>query len=837
MSSALDLKAPLSGAALPLTQVPDPVFAGLMMGDGLAIRPTSGVLLAPCDGIVTQIARTQHALTLTADNGAQILMHIGIDTVSLKGKGFVAKVREGERVHCGMPLIEADFSVIEGQVPSLDTMLVIANSDDYAIGFKAQGDLEAGVTRFLAVVPRAQFVDATPAASGGPSGESSREALVGHGDGLHARPAALIQHAAKPFSAQVHIEFNGQQANARSVVALMGLGVGHEDRVRVIARGEDAEQALAAVIEALQMHSASAGAEVAAIAPPVASVAAGKMGGVCAAPGCAIGQVVQLSASEPAVDELAEDAGREYDALAKALAAVRHGLADDMHAALKRGDKQMVSIIDAHLALLDDPELIGAAERAIGRGKSAGFAFREAARAQRQILAATGNALLAERASDLKDIERQVLLAITGEEAPLPELYANSILVADDLTPSELNRLPAGSLAGVVLARGGATSHVAILVRARGIPALVAAGSPVLALAPGKQVLLDASNGWLDPAPDDAELEQVRTKIQARDGMLAGMRAQAGQPAVTQDGITIEVVANIANEHDAREAVRHGADGVGLLRSEFLFIDRTAAPSRAEQQTAYQAVLDALEGRTAIMRTLDVGGDKEVPYLTLPAEENPALGLRGVRSGFACPDMLDDQLAALLAVRPAGSLRILLPMVADVSDLLRVKRRVEALAAEAGLTELPQVGVMIEVPSAALLADQLACHADFLSIGTNDLTQYTLAMDRCHPQLAARLDPLHPALLRLIGLAAEGAARHGRWIGVCGAMASDLDAVPVLLGLGITELSVSPGLIPELKARVRALDVNQCRTAVQSLLPLTSAEEVRARVREIWPQA
>jgi phosphocarrier protein FPr/phosphocarrier protein len=176
-------------------------------------------------------------------------------------------------------------------------------------------------------------------------------------------------------------------------------------------------------------------------------------------------------------------------------------------------------------------------------------------------------------------------------------------------------------------------------------------------------------------------------------------------------------------------------------------------------------------------------------------------------------------------------------MVADVSDLLRVKRRVEALAAEAGLTELPQVGVMIEVPSAALLADQLACHADFLSIGTNDLTQYTLAMDRCHPQLAARLDPLHPALLRLIGLAAEGAARHGRWIGVCGAMASDLDAVPVLLGLGITELSVSPGLIPELKARVRALDVNQCRTAVQSLLPLTSAEEVRARVREIWPQA
>jgi len=213
------------------------------------------------------------------------------------------------------------------------------------------------------------------------------------------------------------------------------------------------------------------------------------------------------------------------------------------------------------------------------------------------------------------------------------------------------------------------------------------------------------------------------------------------------------------------------------------------------------------------------------------------LGLRGIRSGFAYPALLDDQLAALLAVRPLGALRILLPMVADVSELLRVKQRLRQLADAAQLPQVPQLGVMIEIPSAALLADQLASHADFLSIGTNDLTQYTLAMDRCNPELASALDPLHPALLRLMALCVEGASRHRRWVGVCGAMASDLEAVPVLLGLGITELSVSPGLIPEIKARVRMLDLAHTRRETQPLLALTSAREVRARAREIWPQA
>ncbi|WP_059284680.1 putative PEP-binding protein [Aquitalea magnusonii] len=260
-------------------------------------------------------------------------------------------------------------------------------------------------------------------------------------------------------------------------------------------------------------------------------------------------------------------------------------------------------------------------------------------------------------------------------------------------------------------------------------------------------------------------------------------------------------------------------------------------PDAAEQQQAYQAVLDAMPERPVIIRTLDVGGDKELPYLQLPAEENPALGLRGIRSGFADPALLDLQLNALLSVQPLSRLRILLPMISEVDELLRVRQRLELLAGQLGLSERPQLGVMIEVPAAALLADQLARHADFLSIGTNDLTQYTLAMDRCNATLASRMDALHPALLRLIAMTVAGARQHGKWVGVCGALASDPVAVPVLVGLGVSELSVSPGLVPEIKSRIRGLDYAECQREASAMQRLTAASEVRQRAQHCWPAA
>lgn len=827
MSATVTLHAPLAGVALPLSAVPDPVFAGGLMGQGLAIEPLSSTLLAPCDGEISQVSTTGHAVTVRAANGAEILMHIGIDTVKLGGHGFATRVQKGDRVQRGQPLVDIDIDSVARRAPSLITVVVVTNSDDMALSLDASGLVEAGAPGFLTVT--AQGAISRPGAVHGT--ELSVTATVAHEGGLHARPCALLQSVARRYQSHIDIGFGGQRANARSVVSIMGLGVGENDTVTLYAQGEDADAALAALVEALQTHTHAGHAPAPAPAAVVASRDDGRLGGVCAAPGLAVGTLVLLAEQERAVPERGHGVEPELAALNGALQKVRDRVAADVAQADKRGAHAESEIFGAHLALLDDPALAQAAERYILDGRSAAYAYRSAIRAQSEVLLGLGNVLLAERVADLKDLERRVLDVLLGGEEAAPQLPAQAIVVADDLTPSQLTRLPREQLAGVVLARGGATNHVAILCRALAIPALVACGPAALALAAGGEALLNAGEGWLDAEADAAELAAARQDIAQREQRRRTLREQSAGQARTRDGLAIEVAANIANAAEARDAVLNGADGVGLLRTEFLFIDRHDAPTEDEQRAACQDVLDALEGRTAIIRTLDAGGDKDVPYLSLPAEDNPALGLRGIRTGFAMPAVLDAQLRALLQLKPLSRLRILLPMVADVADLQRVRQRLDALAAELGVVERPQLGVMIEVPSAALLADQLAEHADFLSIGTNDLTQYTLAMDRCHPALAANLDALHPSLLRLIALTVHGAAKHGKWVGVCGALASDPLATPVLVGLGVTELSVSPQLVPEIKDTVRRLDSSVCQQLVLDLQSLNSAQQVRARLK------
>lgn len=829
MSATITLAAPLSGLALPLSAVPDPVFAGGMMGAGLAIEPLSSTLLAPCAGEVIQLSATGHALTLRAANGAEVLLHIGIDTVKLGGAGFTPLVATGAQVACGQPLIEFDIDAIARRAPSLLTVVVVSNGDAMTLSDSASGPVQAGAAGLLTI--RANSAGEAPAPTASTAPACSDSARVAHEGGLHARPSALLQGVARRFDAQLDIEFNGQRANARSVTALMALGVGEGDRVTVHAGGAQAAEALAAMLAALQTATAAGHAPAAPVTAPVTALAArsdGKLGGVCAAPGMAVGSVVLLAQQERVLDEHGHGVEAELAALARALAQVQQAVAQEVAQAAARGAHAESEIFGAHLALLDDPELQQAAEHFVHDGCSAAFAYRRAIRQQSEVLLALDNALLAERVADLKDLERRVIDALLGEAPELAELPPQAVVVADDLTPSQLTRLPRERLAALVLARGGASNHVAILCRALAIPSLVAAGDAVLALAAGSTVWLDASEGWLDPAPTAANLAAARQQIAGREARRDSLRRHAAAPARTLDGVAIEVAANIVNAAEAAEAVRHGADGVGLLRTEFLFAHRSDAPDEAEQRAACQAVLDALDGRTAIIRTLDAGGDKEVPYLSLPPEDNPALGLRGIRTGLAMPAVLDSQLRALLSLTPLSRLRILLPMITDLSELQQVRARIDELAREMGLSERPQLGVMIEVPSAALLAEQLAAHADFLSIGTNDLTQYTLAMDRCSPALAARLDPLHPAVLRLIEMTVRGARQHGKWVGVCGAMASDLAAVPVLLGLGVTELSVSPALVPEVKACVRQLQLAQCREQAQALLQQSSPQAVRA---------
>ncbi|MEM5325748.1 phosphoenolpyruvate--protein phosphotransferase [Paraburkholderia sp. JHI2823] len=837
---------PLTGPVVPLASVPDPVFSEGLFGDGIGVDPLVGRLVAPCDGVVMHLARTGHAVTLQTVEGAQVLVHIGIDTVELNGKGFTPKVAQGAHVRRGDTLIEFDLDVVACSAPSLVSVVAVANSDAFEVVRRAgAGHVEAGTTALL--VLRAREGVEVVAHTDLVANEVRRSVTLTHAGGLHARPAARAREAVRGIDARVEVRFGERKSAIESVVGLLGLGAGEGATIELVGIGKDAQRAVDAVANELLREAPGEGGEAPArqlspapVQPRAVAAASsaepGVLAGVCAAPGVAVGKLVRWEEAELTPPELASGtSAAESRLLDKAIAVVDAELNQSVRTASQRGAIGEAGIFTMHRVLLEDPTLVDAARDAISLGNSAGYAWREAIRAQIAVLGKVDDPLLAERAADLRDLEKRVLRALGLSNTAARTLPEEAVLAADEFTPSDLATLDRARVTALVMARGGATSHAAIIARQAGIPAIVALGDALHAVPEGTEVVVDAGAGRFAYTPSAFDVERARSEKQRLAGVREANRRTSHEAAATRDGHAVEVAANIATLEDASTAVENGADAVGLLRTELLFIHRQAAPTVEEHRQSYQAITDALAGRTAIIRTLDVGADKEVDYLTLPPEPNPALGLRGIRLAQVRPDLLDDQLRGLVAVKPAGKVRILLPMVTDVGELVRLRERIDAFAREAGRTEPIEVGVMIEVPSAALLADQLARHADFLSIGTNDLTQYTLAMDRCQPDLAAQADGLHPAVLRLVAATVEGARKHGKWVGVCGALAGDPLAVPLLVGLGVAELSVDPVSVPSIKARVRKLDYDECRERAQQALALESAQAVRAASRESWP--
>lgn len=828
----LTLSAPLSGPVLTLAKVPDAVFASGAMGDGIAIDPINDTLYSPCAGVIIHVARTGHALTVRADNGAEILLHLGLDTVELNGEGFSMLVKEGGRVTKGQPLLRYDLDKVGQQCKSLVSLLILTNSQDFQVRPITLKAVKVGEP-LLHIVARNGSA-ASAAVVGGP--EVHGHVLVAHRGGLHARPAALIRQTAQGFKSHSQLHFAGKSAPSNSLIGLMGLAVGEQDEVQVSCQGPDAEAALQALLSALATalpddHHAAAPVSVATLKRPPE---AGVLHGVCAAPGLVGGPLFRLNAISLPADAGNHDPLQQQQVLDAALNQVRSEIDGTLAQAKKHKNVDEEAIFAAHLALLEDPALLDAAQQSIEQGTAATHAWSQSIDVQCEVLQHTGSALLAERANDLRDLKQRVLRALLGE-AWHYDVPAGAIVAAHELTPSDLLQLSAQGVAGLCMAEGGATSHVAILARGKGLPCLVALGSALLDQPPGQSVVLDADGGRLELTPNAERLAEVQQAQIDRQQRRDAQHAKAHLPAETRNGVTIEVVANVASSGEAADAFANGADGVGLLRTEFLFVDRQTAPDVEEQRAAYQGVLDAMGEHSVIIRTIDVGGDKQLDYLPLPVEANPVLGLRGVRLAQARPEILDQQLRALLQVSPLRRCRILLPMVTEVDELLHIRERVDALCLELNITQRPEIGVMIEVPAAALQAEQLAEHADFLSIGTNDLSQYTLAMDRDHAGLAARVDALHPALLRLIAMTCEGAAVHKRWVGVCGALASDPLATPVLIGLGVSELSVSPVQIGEIKDRVRQLHEAECQRLARDLLKLSSAAAVRHACHQHWP--
>jgi phosphocarrier protein FPr/phosphocarrier protein len=655
--------------------------------------------------------------------------------------------------------------------------------------------------------------------------EFRRDLVVLLAHGLHARPAARLADLAKSFAAEIAFLSGDRRVNAKSPVALMGLGLTKGARAVAIASGPDAESALAAIVALIESGMGELeGAEPAVVLPiPAAQPRDGVLTGVRAAPGLSLGVAVRLVQTEILVEEIGQGAPVESRRLKDALAVVKVRLAAS---AGKSGAQ--AAILSAHLGFLDDPELTGDAARIIAAGKSAGHAWRGAIRRQIAVLQGLKDPRFVERVPDLVDLERQVLVALGhGEAAPALAIPENAILLADDILPSQLVGLDAQSLAGIATAGGGPTSHVAILAAAMNIPALVACGPAVLTIPDGAALLLDADHGTLQIDPSDNLRQQARQTIAARQAERVAARAAAHALCHTKDGVRIEVTANLGSIADAVAAVPAGAEGCGLLRTEFLFLDRQTPPSEDEQVEVYRAVAQALEGRPLTIRTLDIGGDKPAAYLQFPAEENPALGLRGVRVSLWRPDILKTQLRAMLRGIPAAQCRIMVPMIASLGELRQVRQILNAARGELGITDPVALGVMVETPAAAMTADLLAAEADFLSIGTNDLTQYCLAMDRGNPSMAASFDALHPAVLRLIAATTQGADKHDRRTGVCGGLASDIAAAPILIGLGVRGLSCTINQIADLKAAIGRFTLAQCQALARKALAASSAAEVR----------
>ncbi|HLO28363.1 MAG TPA: phosphoenolpyruvate--protein phosphotransferase [Anaerolineales bacterium] len=670
------------------------------------------------------------------------------------------------------------------------------------------------------------------------------EIVIQNRTGLHARPAKVLVNLAKQFKSDISLQHGDKRANAKSMVSVLTLGVVSGSGITVQANGVDEEKAITeietAILAGLGDNDAPAEPRSVPtkIEAPVESphgaeaLGPGVIKGVGAAPGIAVGPIFHFQQVEFDLDKLPARSGDgEFD-LAEALTHAKAQLAE-LHQQMT--DKKLgaeAAIFEAHRELLDDPELLEAVQARIKTGQSSVKAWKATIDERATAIAALNDPLLAARAADLRDIGQRVIRLMLGLKENNVSLPTTPVVViARELSPSDTASFDPQLVLGFGIVEGGPTSHIAILARALGLPAIVGVDESMLALEEKTPVILNGNDGTLTINPAADVLERAKLTQGRWLEYRHFAKEQASLPAVTQDGQRVDVTANAGSIADAAEALHMGADGIGLLRTEFLFLERTTAPGEEEQYSVYRAIAETMKALPVIVRTLDIGGDKPLPYIQLKPELNPFLGERGIRLCLNRPALFREQLRAILRAAPCGNLRIMFPMVSDIAELRQARTLIEELCRELDVPAV-QIGIMVEVPSAALMADVFAPEIDFFSIGTNDLTQYTLAMDRGNSTLASKHDGLHPAVLRLIAQTIEAAHKYGKRADICGELGSDAAAIPILLGLGMDELSVSVPSIPTVKAQVRSLKISELQPLAREALHCATAQEVRELVKK-----
>jgi phosphoenolpyruvate-protein phosphotransferase/dihydroxyacetone kinase phosphotransfer subunit len=809
-------------------------LAAEMAGPDVRLELAGG--LAEKGALGTDAVRVMEAIgRADSGDGVLVLMDLGSAVLSAEtALDFLTPEQRESVLLCEAPLVEG--AVAAAVAARLGEPLA-------KVAKEARGGLQGKTAQLGAGEPAAP----------GPAGISAplEEGLTLRLDvrnplGLHARPAARFVQTVAAFDAKIEV-FNLTSgrgpAGGRSLNGLATLGIRQGHEILVTAHGPQAATALAALADLAERDFDEELAPTASPAPSIPAPPATlppdtgqALSGLPGAPGIVSGPARHFRPLDPEIPTGSScDPEAEWEALTRALGQVRTEIRAARDSVASRAGEYSAAIFDAHLLFLDDEALVEPARRAVfEEAKNAAEAWHGAAEAVAADYRGLDDEYLQARAEDLTGVARQVVAALTGDVAA-PSLSAPGIVVAADLAPADTASLDRKLALGIATAAGSPTSHSAILARSLGIPAAVGLGEALLKVPDGTELLLDGDAGTVHVEPAEEIVDEYECRAARHQEEARTARAAAAEPALTRDGRRIEVVANIGSPDEVPGAIENGAAGVGLLRTEFLFLERDSMPSEDEQYAVYKSVAEALEGRPLILRTLDIGADKPLPYVRLEHEANPFLGVRGIRLALEQPELLETQLRAVLRTAAEYPLKVMFPMVATLEEFRRAKAMLAD--ARAGLertgarpSEEVEVGVMIEVPAAALAAEQFAPEIDFFSLGTNDLVQYTMAAERGNASVAALADGLHPSVLRLIRIVADAANEHGKWAGVCGELASDPVAVPALVGLGIAELSVNAPAIPSVKQAVRSRDAEAARELADHSLELSSAAEVRALI-------
>jgi multiphosphoryl transfer protein len=798
-----------------------------MGGQELALEAAGG--MDEPGALGTDAERVRAAIERAmSDDGVLVLMDLGSALMSTE---FAIEMLEG-----GGRVLMSEAPLVEGTVAAAVAARGGASLEEVAA--EARGALAMKASQ-LGVDGGGAAGEGPPEADAGAAPDAEARLEVRNAIGLHARPAALFVGVVRDYDAEVRVakEGGGAPVRATSLTNVVALGARFGDALVVTASGPQASQALDALRaladEGFGDGIASGGAPPtpapvaeAPAAAPRAPTAGEVLSGVPASAGIAIGPARHLGRPPgPPPERAADGAEREGERLDEAIAAAREAIARDREAVAARAGDSEAAIFDAHVALLDDEALLEPAREAIADGAAAERAWHDAAEQVAALYRALDEPLLRERATDVLDVGRRVVAAITGEEAAGPT--EPGIVLARELTPAEAAGLDPELVRGIATAHGSATAHAAILARALGLPAAVGLGDALLAIEEGTALLLDGEAGTLQVDPDEDLLREAAERGERLAARRAAARERAHEPGATRDGTRVEVFANLGSAAEAVTAVEMGAEGVGLLRTEFLFLDRPQLPDEDEQVETLRQIAVALEGRPLVVRTLDAGADKPLPALPMPPEVNPFLGVRGIRLTLERPEILATQLRAILRVAAEHPVKAMLPMVATLAEVRAARALLDEARRATGIDAALELGIMVEVPAAALTAAHLAEHVDFFSVGTNDLTQYTMAAERGDERLAGLLAGPQPAVLRLIRATVEAAAARGRWVGVCGELAGDPAAAVLLAGLGVTELSMAPALVAEAKAALRAVDLADARAAADAALDAEDADEAR----------